>query len=668
MAAENNPFSLIQDSPYVSLRMGLPLDEMRSTGEALQKRWELNKQDADLLDSSLGSVAMAVNEKDRPVIDAYNKQVAERLSEMAKRGDYHNMTREISKLGTDFAIRTKPAVEQNAEIQKDIAAIRANSKLNADYKEKIIKDIQSGYAGMRFDENGIPMEKTYKSRTYADSVDANMKALQLVSQWKAANTGITEQDVRAGLTKAFNNAADLLDYKNSVMGIHQRELEGQLRAGKITKDQMAQQMKQAEADFQNNIINPAIENAVHSTAYENTLKDDSNGSGGGYASLFSPGSMLGANNSKGVQIKSADSKSLIQNLNDAKFRLEQIKGKTGFEAEEKQLKLKMGQIERTMSDLEEKTYNPETSKKIAKSYDMFQQLQGGLTRDEFDRAITMALMDHPEENPTPSLRKYYYMLGKKDMIVKPETEWAFKQAVRAKQDEWNTYLKDNAIAADFPIITGMTGDKDVDTWIGERNKAFNKDWQETSTNYTVGIGGRDAKEFLSKEYPDRDPSRDQINMTGAILDGKAYMQLKVYDTKGKELGDEFIAPKNQDVYMGELQTAAVSMMRNSNPAIRKEGERLLENTAFTPMIQNAGFRVYSEGTLDYETTGADGKKYDVKYKLIDGSIGKGTYGLFKVDAEGNETPMKYQGDEIKFKDTNSFAHALALISTKPKSK
>jgi hypothetical protein len=322
-----------------------------------------------------------------------------------------------------------------------------------------------------------------------------------------------------------------------------------------------------------------------------------------------------------------------------------------------------------MSDLEEKVHNPDTERKIAKEYDRFRQLDGGFTRDEFDRAVTMALMDHPEGDPTINLRKYYGMMGKGKTIVKPETQNAFRNAVIAKQKEWNTYLKDNALAADFPVLTGMTGDKDVDSWIGERNKAFNKDWQETSTNYTVGIGGREAKEYLSKEYPDRDPKQDQVTMTGAVINGKGYMQLKVYDEDGKELGDEFIAPKNQDVYMGEIQTAAVSMMKNSNPGIRQEGERLLENSVFTPMIQNSGFRVYSEGTLDgYEVTGADGKKYDVKFKKIDGSVTKGTYGLFKVDSEGNETPMKYEGNEIKFKDTNSFAHALALVTSKPKSK
>jgi len=650
-----NPFANIQDSPYVSLRTALPLDEMKKTGDTFQDRWDVNKAAADDLQSSMSTIALSVADQDREAIDSFNETMRGELEAMAKSGDYHNMTKKINKYASEYAMRVRPAVEEKAKLEAEKEQIRRRNDMTEQDKVAAMEDIDRRYTGVKYDKDLVPIKTSYKPGSYASTVDVAALALDYVKPWKASNLGITEKEVRDALPEALKNSPQLIAYRDSKMNIARNRYAAMVRKGELTQDEMDFRMKEEEQNFERDVINPAIELAVQETAFTNYIKPDKDTDSGSRKG-GDAGRTWNVGTTTGTVVPTVK-------LKESQERLEAARIKAKQNPDDADAQYERQAEENNIRDLYEMAKSPELKAKLGNIYQKYLESPVGkkdpISMDDFDRMVQASFM----EDPTGKTR-----FGQAfDQIRRGEIA-TFRSENQYIMDGVQAVVKaiksgDVEMAAESSFVTGSEGTEKEDTRVGLLNKHLTTDFQTTISNYeAVDDGVQLDVELNSKAMKARDPEHDTVTLSDKMSDGKYTVILHTFDENGKPVKQISLAPKNQDVYREQLVDAGMEMVSTGRPAIMEMGYKYLDAAFSMPIVQATKFRERSEGKVPgLFTNPEDPSNSAVVYK----KLSDGIYGLFKLGNEGGNatyTPlMGKEGQPIQFSSAAGFARILSQM-------
>lgn len=641
-----NPFANIQDMPYVSFRTELPLDQLRSTGETLQNRWEVNSANADALQTSLSNVLTSVHEKDREAVEAYNAQVNKTLNDYAARGDYHNLSREISKLSNQYAMRVRPALEERAAIETDIENIRKRTDMTETDKAKWIEDINRRYQGVQYDKDGMPIRKTYSSGAYASTADANAIALDYVQGWRASNLGISDKEVRTSLTEAMKSNPQLIAYKQSLMGYNAGKYEEMVRNGQMTKEEMDFRLAKDSQDFENSVVNPAIEMAVQHTAYTNYIKPDTLRSNDSRSK--GANAILSTNVTPTTNVSGPQTKEIINSKKELEVAIKREPDPTKRAA----LQSELDSVNDTIKSQIEQAF-PKAQDKIDRLYNRYvRQVSNPISQEEFENSVMSQLIEDPEH------RTKLTDLDETSDYNNP----AIRAAIRTLRKEFRNSA---AIQREGTVFYGTEGSLDMRTFTGEYTKHINENFSENVANYVVDTGGGDVQlnKYLSEHK--RDSSKDKLYPSSIYKNGKFYQILEI--TTGSKKGDEekesiLIAPKDQAGYMSELTKIAREYISDeTNESNRQQGIRAAAGLEFGAIVEASGFGRRSSGTIMELADDSDGNPVTLIYK--EDADEKNVYSLYIKDSSGNLTLYTdQQGDPVRASNVNDLQTKLFLNS------
>jgi hypothetical protein len=629
---------------------------MREAGNAMQGRWDINQAAADELGNSLGNVAMAVHEKDAGLISEYNKAVQAKLDAMTKAGDFHNMSKEIRKLANDYTIRVQPALEERAAIEKDIAGIRARTDMSVQDQQRAIDDINMGYQGVQYDEKGIPIKKTYASRLYSGTADANAIALDLVKGWNAANTGITKEEVMNTLPAALKGDPRLIAYKQDMLDINGRKYAAQVKSGQMTQEQMNQQLLKDDVDFEANIIKPAIDFAVEKTWFKNYIKPKKDDSKSG--STMGEGAIISTGTTPALDVGTA-------NLKEHGKKVDELRTSIAREPDPKKkadMELELRGVQQEVSYKIQEVL-PEFEDTVDRYYRMYEDNKtynkgdAPLTREQFKEILVSNIYDDPDYK-----MKVTDVLG--DAVN--ENNPAIRRATKKLKKEIEKGTKKLSTEREATIFYGTEGSEAMRSFTGEYNKFTTENFSENVENYTVQYKGNElqANEYLNELK--RDATKDKVYLSSMYKDGNFQKVLEVTipggeKSKAPKKQSVFIAPKDQAAYIADMIKAAREFLRDkTNESNQAQGVQLAAAVTFAPMVERSGFGRQAYGKLQGFEVERDGKTYEIGYEREEDSD---VYNLYLVDPEDNSFVAQYtdkSGEPVRAANANDLQMKLFM--------
>lgn len=201
---------------------------------------------------------------------------------------------------------------------------------------------------------------------------------------------------------------------------------------------------------------------------------------------------------------------------------------------------------------------------------------------------------------------------------------AAREAGRDLNKAMKGLVDDGQIAMNVNVLSGETGRKDVDTYVGRLNNEIETLWKDGTTGFTIPYSNRQIEDLLredkryngkKKNRNPRDPSKDKVLMTDGLMAGKPVYQLNIYDENGNKLGSEYISPDNTTIATGNTLSAARELMTSGDPTKIEIGRNMAANHVYQPSIQKAEIYKNSSGTFQGLTYGEEG---NIKYKKVPG--------------------------------------------------
>jgi hypothetical protein len=148
---DTNPFEKLIPAPYVSQRVGLPLDEYMGTADVLQNRWEQGAAQIDVMEDVLKNIYANTLDADRPLVDQVTAKFLGTLEGFNKRQDYHNFTRDIRKSSMDLTSTITPIIANKATVDAELDAIRNREDISSETYNRIRDHILSNAGALNYD-------------------------------------------------------------------------------------------------------------------------------------------------------------------------------------------------------------------------------------------------------------------------------------------------------------------------------------------------------------------------------------------------------------------------------------------------------------------------------------------------------------------------------------
>lgn len=226
------------------------------------------------------------------------------------------------------------------------------------------------------------------------------------------------------------------------------------------------------------------------------------------------------------------------------------------------------------------------------------------------------------------------------MVMKLEDGETYSQqglsrVARKAKKAFDKFIKEGNIAQSVNILTGTSGNKDVDTRVARDNRLLTDSWKSSTSEYTMPFSGMQTATYLEesgkrgKPYVDRDPTKDTMVQTDGSIDGKFLYQLNIYDKEGNPLGAEYVIPKNQSNIRGNLRRVGEDLL---NLGYDEEAKQVLMNSQYGPVVQNAG--IYTKGRGSFGN-GVSYKGQELFYKNT-GTKDHPIFKIFIIDEDGKD--------------------------------
>jgi len=260
-----------------------------------------------------------------------------------------------------------------------------------------------------------------------------------------------------------------------------------------------------------------------------------------------------------------------------------------------------------------------------------------------------------------------------DYQVPTKAESEFNKAIDEYSKRKKSFIEEGQFAINANVITGTTGSKEWNTWIGKFNDQITKDVIRHSTGFTRPFDNQQLNVILEdKKYKNRDRTKDQVALTDAVMDGNLQYQISMFDEKGQHLGSEFVAPqgeRGQDDARRQLLMAANEMMNEGaryasltgDPSLYQQGAQTIANAWFRADIQKSGFRNKVTGQLPVADPGRTNEP--IRFELEEGTtLDNPSYKLYIQNEDGTKDYYRnVSGDFVRVGGEQQLAAFLAQL-------
>jgi hypothetical protein len=200
----------LSQSKYVPQYVGLPLEQVKETGDVLQKRYYDNLANANKID--LLNKSRMANEGDSSLNQEISSQYQKQLEEIAKAGNYENMTGQVGSLAVDYlGDQRRLTVEENfkriQEEQENAKKMRMQGLQAMGVGDGSYSSVDPETGKLRLFNSRLTSKLNYRpvQEEYFNNKKANIYSLGL----QAAKG--TEKEQKAWADKHFGGNKELAD-------------------------------------------------------------------------------------------------------------------------------------------------------------------------------------------------------------------------------------------------------------------------------------------------------------------------------------------------------------------------------------------------------------------------------------------------------------------------
>ena len=118
--ADTNPFAKLLAPRYVSQRVGLPLDEIKASGDAMQTRWDTGNDLNMTMEDILKNAVLNASPNDKEYVNRMMQEFNTGKDAFGGRKDYHNFLSEIKRNALDIKSAVAPIAENSAMRAKQL--------------------------------------------------------------------------------------------------------------------------------------------------------------------------------------------------------------------------------------------------------------------------------------------------------------------------------------------------------------------------------------------------------------------------------------------------------------------------------------------------------------------------------------------------------------------
>jgi len=196
------------------------VDPQRAKIAALKtERYEQAMNADNLLKTQLSQMEVSPFENDRLLAKKMRDEFSDTIDQRVQRGDYHNLSRQVSNDATTFVQAYTP-LKQNSdaysEYQNKISEMTAKGDITKDMAQKAMGVSTYGYQGLQVDENGgIDVNSFFSGYTPSKYVNVRERAFDAVQKMVAQKYGgghsVVPQETPEGLRYFVKSEGQLVE-------------------------------------------------------------------------------------------------------------------------------------------------------------------------------------------------------------------------------------------------------------------------------------------------------------------------------------------------------------------------------------------------------------------------------------------------------------------------
>jgi hypothetical protein len=162
----------LTNSKEIPRFVGSPLSEVASAAQVMQQRYDTAQGQDDLLDQAIAQTVSTP--QDSQMLQELKMSYRNKLQERAKKGDYENMLRDVTRDARSFAADYKPIAQNYGLVQeyrKGLDDLATKGDLDADTASRLFDASVRGYKGLKRDPTTGQLVGQFQGITPTKQID-----------------------------------------------------------------------------------------------------------------------------------------------------------------------------------------------------------------------------------------------------------------------------------------------------------------------------------------------------------------------------------------------------------------------------------------------------------------------------------------------------------------